>query len=209
MLASNAQADSAFFLLTPEGDPIRNFSIPGNLMPSDLPGVIVLGDTSAPILYEFFDYACPYCRIAYQELDVLLGPKAGFRLGLVHHPVVGANSKQLALMVLAAQSEWGDGVAAQLHHRFMDGPARLAPERAWVLVKSMGLDIQKLQARMQDASIEHQLQAQTARALKLGLRMTPVFVLGHYAFVGWPGIDVVGDVLRAYRQCQALVCRQT
>lgn len=207
--AFNAQAATqAFALQTPDGDPIRNFAIDATHPPARLSSLLVLGaDKQAPILYEFFDYACPYCRVAYQELEVLLGPQAGFRLGLVHHPVLGENSHNMALMVQAAQSEFGDVWATKLHDQFMAYPAKLTPERAMTLAQSMSIDTQRLQQRMKSDKVRKDLSAQSECAVKLGLRMTPAFVLGEYAFVGWPGADAVSGMIRSHQTCRKLACR--
>ena len=73
---SLAEIGRAFDIETGDGTPIRNFRIAQEMAPSDLPGLILAGPTSADlVLYEFFDYACPFCRTASQDIDILLTPE--------------------------------------------------------------------------------------------------------------------------------------
>ena len=84
-----AEPEQLFDIVTGDGAVVRNFCIAPGLSPSSLPGVIVSGGAKADLtLYEFFDYACPFCRTASEELEVLLQPGGGVRLGLVQHSVL-------------------------------------------------------------------------------------------------------------------------
>jgi protein-disulfide isomerase len=204
---AQAQSPQAFPLETPEGDPIANFAIPPALNPASLPSVTVVGAAvDAPILYEFFDYACPYCRVAFQELDVLLGPDAGFRLGLIHHPVLGANSYKVASLVLAARARYGEAASSKLHHLLLDNPGRITVEGALRVARSMSMDVDQLQTRASSAEIRAVIEAHVQRSQALGLRSTPSFVFGKYAFKGWPGSETIQAIVQSYKQCQGLVC---
>jgi protein-disulfide isomerase len=197
----------AFPLATSEGSVIRNFAIAPALAPGDLPGVIVAGAAKdAPVLYEFFDYACPFCRLASQELDLLLGPESGMRLGLAHHPVLGPRSVETALVVLAARSLFGDAEAFRLHGRLFATPGPVGSDWALGLAETLGLDRARLKSQAAQPETQATLDAQVGRALALGLRQTPSFVLGGYAFVGWPGPDAVQAFVGALGRCGGLVC---
>lgn len=205
--AVRATVPNAFELTTADGLVIRNFAIDPALTPDNLPGVMMAGTaTGAPVLYEFFDYACPYCRVAFQELELLLGPDSGLRVGLLHHPVLGANSSAVALVVLATMNLHGDAAALRLHSRLLDTPGRLGAARALAVAESLGLDAARLKAEAARTRTQAILGAQAHRALALGLKSTPAFVLGRYAFLGWPGPDTVHDFVRASQHCGGLAC---
>jgi len=205
--ASHAEISNAFALTTPEGDVIRNFAVPQNLAPSDLPGVLVEGGAkTGPILFEFFDYACPYCRMAAQELDFLLGADSGMRLGLLHHPVLGEGSAQAARAVLASAKIFGEEAALRLHARLFETPGRVGADKVLALAAAQNLDAARLEREAERAETKAVLDAHANRAKTLGLRQTPAFVLGGYAFVGWPGAATVERFVQATRQCGGLAC---
>lgn len=204
--AEAAREKARFALETPEGV-INNFAIPPELAPADLPGVLVTGAAkTGPVLYEFFDYACPYCRLASQEVDLLLGPDSGMRLGLLHHPVLGEGSAQAARAVLATKTLFGDDAALRLHTRLFETPGRVGADKVVALAAALDLDAARLKTEADGAETRAILDAHAGRARALGLTRTPSFVLGGYAFVGWPGPDAVQAFVAAFQRCRGLAC---
>ena len=209
MLTRNgwAKPEQAFDLTTAEGLLVQNFRIPPGLSPANLPGVILNGPANADlILYEFYDYACPHCRIASQELDVLLTPGAGVRLGLVQHPILSPRSTGLSRVVLATAKLHGDAAAYRLHVGMFETLGKLSEETALDLASAHGLDAAELKRVAASADITEILNAQTDRARALLLPQTPSFVLGDFAFVGWPGVESVDAFLSSMRRCAGLSC---
>jgi protein-disulfide isomerase len=204
---ARAEIARAVPLSTPEGAVIRNFAIAPALAPSDLPGLIRAGAAKgAPVLYEFYDYACPYCRLASQEVDLLLGPDSGMTIGLAQHPVLGERSVETALVVLAARSLSGDDEAFRLHSRLFATPGPVGADWALKIAETLGFDRARLKARAARPETRATLEAHIHRALALGLRQTPSFVLGGYAFIGWPGPETVQSFVEALARCGGLAC---
>jgi protein-disulfide isomerase len=172
-----------------------------------LPGVILNGPADADlVLYEFFDYACPYCRVASQELDVLLTPGARVRLGLVQHPILSQRSIDAARTVLAAARLHGDATAYRLHTGLFETPGKTSEEKALAVASAQGLDAAALKRQAQSADISTILDAHIERARALPLPQTPSFVLGDFAFAGWPGVEAAESFFSAMRRCGGLRC---
>ena len=201
-----AKIEQAFDIAA-SASPIRNFRIASGKAPSDLPGVILAGPPKAGlILYEFFDYACSYCRIAAQEIDTLFGPTAGVRLGLVQHPVLSPQSADAARVVLATARLHGDDIAYRLHVGIFEAPGRASGEKALTVAAAQGLNAKALAEEAAREDIAAIVDAQSQRALALSLPATPSFVLGDFAFVGWPGAESIEDIIEAMRRCGGLRC---
>jgi protein-disulfide isomerase len=204
---ARAKPEQAFDIATPDGAPIRNFRIAPGKAPSDLPGVIRFGPPNAElVLYEFFDYACPYCRVASQELDILLGPDAGAKLGLLQHPILSPRSVEVARIMLAATLLHGDAVAYRLHVGLFQAPGSVGAEKALAVAAGLGLDAGRLAEEAAREEVAAILAAQTERARALSLPQTPSFVLGDFAFVGWPGVEPTESFIEATRRCGGLRC---
>ena len=195
------------FDIAAAASPIRNFRIESGKAPSDLPGVILAGPPNAGlILYEFFDYACGYCRIAAQEIDTLFGPTAGARLGLVQHPVLSPQSADAARVALATARLHGDAAAYRLHVGIFEAPGAAGGEKALAVAAAQGLNAKALAEEAAREEIAAILAAQSQRARALSLPQTPSFVLGDFAFVGWPGVESVEAFIEAMRRCGGLSC---
>ncbi len=202
-----AKTGRAFEIATSDGAPIRNFRIAPAKAPSDLPGLILTGSANAePVLYEFFDYACPYCRVASQEIDMLLSPDSGVRLGLVQHPVLSSRSADAARVALAASRLHGDEVAYRLHVGIFQAPGAVNAEKALAVAAGQGLDAGSLAKEAERAEIAELLAAHVERARTLSLPQAPSFVLGEFAFVGWPGVAPIESFIAATRRCGGLRC---
>jgi protein-disulfide isomerase len=202
-----ARPEQAFDLATADGDIVRNFRIASGKSPANLPGVILNGPAGADlVLYEFFDYACPYCRIASQDLDVLLTPGSGVRLGLVQYPFLSQRSIEVARLVLAAARRYGDFAAYRLHVSMFETPGKTSEEKALAVAAAQGLDTAALNREANHADISEILVTHTERARALSLTQTPSFVLGDFAFVGWPGAEATDSYFSAMRRCGGLRC---
>ena len=205
--SARAEIPRVFDIATDDDAPIRNFRIAADLAPSNLPGVVLAGPPKAQlILYEFFDYACAYCRLAAQEIDLLLGPDAELRLGLAHHPILSPDSAEAARVVLAAATLFGDEAAYGLHERLFEAPGPAGGAKALAMAESLGLDARQLTQKAASAEIAAILAAQAGRAGALSLPQTPSFTLGGFAFVGWPGVRPVQGFVESMRKCAGLAC---
>ncbi len=201
-----AKSERAFDIAA-AASPIRNFRIESAKSPSDLPGVILAGPPNAGlVLYEFFDYACPVCRNASQELDTLFGPTTDARLGLVQHPVLSPHSADAARVALATARLHGDDAAYRLHVGIFETPEKTSAEKALAVAAAQGLDAKALGDMAESGEIAAILAAQIQRARILSLPATPSFVLGDFAFVGWPGVDSIEGFIEATRRCGGLRC---
>src|SRR3712207_6207526 len=73
--AESSAANQWFALTGDTGQPVPNLRIPVELAEEieDLPGAIWGGPANAAIkLVEFYDYNCPWCRSAYDQVNALL-----------------------------------------------------------------------------------------------------------------------------------------
>jgi protein-disulfide isomerase len=202
-----AKPEQLFDVVTGDGAVVRNFRIAPELSPSNLPGVIMSGGPGAELtLYEFFDYACPFCRTATEEIEILLQPGGPVRLGLVQHPLLSQRSTDVALLVLAAAGKYGDDAAYRLHVACFAAPGRTSADKALAVAARQGLDIAGLRREADGAGVSAILAAQVARAQALSLPHVPSFVLGDFAFAGWPGVDVTESFFTAMRRCGGLRC---
>ena len=205
-----AAAGREFDIASTDGSPIRNFRIDGGRSPKNLSGVILAGSPDAQtVLFEFFDYACPYCRVASQDLDVLIGSTAGARLGLVQNPVLSSRSVDAARVTLAAARLHGDAAGYRLHTGIFEAPGRTSAGKALDVARAQGLNFAALAELAERDEIAAILHSQMERARALSLRFTPSFVLGDFAFVGWPGAERIQTFVEATQRCGGLKCPQS
>ena len=107
-------------------------------------------DTNAPVLgnpdgdvtvVEFFDYNCPYCRRAMDEVQGLMDADANVRLVYREWPILGEGSVFAAKAALAARKQ---GKYEEFHWAMMSMNGRAEEASVLRVAAEVGLDIDQL-----------------------------------------------------------------
>ena len=123
-------------------------------------------------IVEFVDYNCGYCKRATPALRELLASDKSVRIVYKEFPILSETSYIAAKAALAVHS---------LH------PEHLQDENAIAAVaKQLKMNWPAIQKKMQDPTIDKQLQANRQLAQQLGLTGTPAFVIGETILRGAP-----------------------
>lgn len=140
------------------------------------PNAPVLGNLEGDItIVEFFDYNCPYCKRAKEEVDAALAADGNIRVVYREWPVLGEASVEVARAALAARSQ---GLYEPFHNALMAANGRLNGARAMQIAETVGLDIAQLQADMGSDAIDAHIATSLELAQMLGFTGTPSFVIG-------------------------------
>lgn len=145
---------------------------------------------NVPVLVEFFDYNCGYCRRARSELDALTSRLERLDVVLMQLPILGEPSLDLARLMLALEVLHGRQVYADVHHALMssEGNPRAAFEEILV---GLGLDAGVVVAASRTEEVDARLAAAQRLARGLGISGTPAFVTRH-------------EIIRGFADAQAL-----
>ena len=204
---ARAQAGSLFPFPADDGRQVYNYRLPSDLSVEGLPGVVWTGARHPDvILVEYFDYNCPFCRKAEQDLDALLRMNPGLKLGLVNNPILSLGSVQAAKVQQAVLRTAGPAKAYAFHqavyakHGAIDGPLALA------VVGEMGLDAHAIEAAADLPQVGAVIKRQAELARSLGFEATPSFSLGNIGILGYPGPDALQKAVAEMKRCDKLAC---
>lgn len=154
---------------------------------SDDPRDPVLGNPEGDVtLVEFFDYRCPYCKRMTDTLAQLIEEDPNLRVVMKEFPILSQESVQAARAALAAQRQ--DKYEA-FHFALMEGGGGFTDGEILAVADSVGLDVDALEAAMQDPAIEAVLRSNHSLAEQIGITGTPAFVIGDTMIPGAVGID--------------------
>lgn len=200
--------DGLFPLRDDEGKPVGNFRVPSDIPVDGLPGLVMVGSREPDvILYEFFDYNCPFCRAAVGSIDALLDDDRGLRLVLINNPILSRGSRaaaqvqQAVLRVGGPEQAYAFHKAALRRRGVMDGLAAIA------VASDLGLDREVLAKSAEMPQVAGALSQQIKSAKELGFETTPSFILGSTAIAGYPGPKSLRGAISAMRACDRLVCK--
>jgi protein-disulfide isomerase len=192
-----------------DGKPVANARLPVELTGEIeyLPGVIWVGSKSTAVtLYEFYDYNCPYCRVAAKDLHNLVKKRPELRLGLINNAILSLGSVQAAKVELALLLLKGPAVAYEFHQRLFAMPGTNDGTRALKLAEALGVSRSQIEPMADSEKVGGMLREQTSLAANLGLAATPSFVAGGIGMLGYPGPKTIGRIVAALDRCGEAVC---
>lgn len=204
LLTGVARADDEF--RGDDGKPAPTWRLPSDIA-LDLPGVIVAGGKSPDaILYEFFDYNCPWCKRSEPDLHKLVTGDKNFSLILVQNAILSLGSVQAAKVAMAARAMYDDAKAYALHRAMLAHRGPLDGMGALGHAKKLGLDAKALEQKADGEDMRKQLllHVQTGRALAMDA--TPSFAMNGMGVGGWPGPKTIARMVKNVRACERITC---
>lgn len=136
----------------------------------------VLGNPDGDVtIVEFFDYQCGYCKRMTGPLMEFVKADGNVRLVVKEFPILGPASTIAARASLGALAQ--DKYEA-FHLAMMAVRGKLDQETILQVALEVGLDMEKLQASMNNPEIETQIRKSYRLAQTLSISGTPAFVIG-------------------------------
>lgn len=140
-------------------------------------------DSNAPVLgnpeggvtvVEFFDYNCPYCKRAVDDVKSLIQDDKDIRLVYREFPILGDGSVFAARAALAARKQ---GQYEEMHWALMS-LNRAEEKTVLKTAGELGLDLEKLKSDMKAPEVDEHIQKSMQLAQMLGITGTPSFIIG-------------------------------
>lgn len=157
----------------------------------------VLGNPDGDVtVVEFFDYNCPYCRKAMDEVQGLLAADANVRLVYREWPILGEGSVFAAKAALAARNQ---GKYEEFHWALMGMKGRAEEASVLRIAAEIGLDVDQLRRDMDAPEIDEHLTTSMRLSQSLGFNGTPSFVIGEElvpGFVEQPQLEKIVNSTR-------------
>ncbi len=128
-------------------------------------------------LVEFMDYRCGFCKRAFGEVEKLLAEDGNIRFIVKEFPILGEQSVLAARFAIATRMIEGDTGYKAIHDALMTFNGDITLPALRRLSNTLGLDTDKIEARMDDKSVTEEIYATRALAQRLQVSGTPTFVL--------------------------------
>lgn len=140
------------------------------------PNAPVLGNPDGDVtVVEFFDYNCPYCKRAMEQVKGLIDADSNVRLVYREWPILGDGSVFAAKAALAARNQ---GKYEEFHWTLMAIKGRAEEASVMRVANEVGLDIEQLRRDMEAPEVEEHIATSMRLTQSLGFNGTPSFVIG-------------------------------
>ena len=130
---------------------------------------------------EFFDYRCPYCKVAAPALPAFLKAHPDVRLVYKEFPILSQASEDAAKLALAAKLQ---GRYEPVHRALMKAP-QLDAASTEAILRDNGVDVARARADAASPAVSKQVEDVRALARTLGVNATPTFIVGSRLTNGW------------------------
>lgn len=132
-------------------------------------------DPSTPVIVEFLDYRCSYCRRNHAELMEFLDNNSEVVLIEKHFPILGQESVEMAQTALAIRIVHGDEVYRAFHNAMMLG-TREGDLNIAKYIENEGLDRLKIDEAYASDFVHNEISNVRGLARRLGISGTPAFI---------------------------------
>lgn len=162
------------------------------------PNAPVLGNPDGDVVVvEFFDYNCPYCKRAGDELAKVLETDPNIKIVYREWPILGEGSVFAARAALAARNQ---GKYAEMHGALMGMQGRAEENSVMAEAEKLGLDIEKLRADMDAPEVQQHIETTMRLSQALGFSGTPSFVIGNTRIPGIVDAEALKEVVAEARK---------
>jgi len=166
----------------------------------------LLNDPNSPVsgnlegdvtVVEFFDYRCGYCKRVAETVTQLQQDDPHVRVVYKDFPILGEASVFAARAALASKAQ---GKHVVFHEALLASEEELTQETVFLIAKTIGLDIERLQADMQSPTLQQIIDHNRKLARELGINGTPGFIIGTELVPGALALEDLKNLIKKVRQ---------
>lgn len=167
------------------------------------PHDFVFGNPNGDItVVEFFDYNCPWCKRALDELIKLTKADPNVKIILKEFPIFGENSLFTAKAAMASMKQ---GKYLEFHMALMK-ERQVTKDNVFKIAEKVGLDVAKLKADMENPDFDAALKTTSEIAQAPGIEGTPGFIVDAKVNVGFVPMEGLVQLVGEARKAGCQVC---
>lgn len=181
------------------GKALRNLRLE---IENGFPGAVAGNPDGDVTLVEFFDFRCPFCRSAHEEVAKLIAADPDVKVVYRDIPILDAPgqpplSRKAAQLALAAAKQ---GKYKIFYDRVFATPGRLTQESLVAAVRAAKLDEKRAVRDMDSDEVRKAIESNLKLAATIGIDGTPGFVVGEQLFVGAKDVNELLAAVKRVRE---------
>lgn len=171
------------------------------------PRGVIVGNRDGDVnIVEFFDYNCPYCKKAMNDMIEVMNGDPKLRVVLKEFPVLGPGSVEAAQVAVALRMQDAGGKKYIIfRQKMLNGRGQADKARALFAAKEAGADIARLEKDLASPEVAATLNENFKLAEAMGLNGTPSYVIGTEVVVGAVGVEILSKKILQAR-CDKTNC---
>jgi protein-disulfide isomerase len=129
----------------------------------------IRGPDGAPLLIEYADFECHFCRLAHVRLT-----EVPVRRVFRHFPVRSKHPRAWAA-ACAAEAAARQGAFWPMHDSLYAAPGRLDDPHLWDRARALGLDLERFDAERREDAVLARVRRDFESGIRAGVVATPAF----------------------------------
>jgi protein-disulfide isomerase len=143
------------------------------------------GPEGAPLLVEYADFECHFCRLAHARLEGVAVQRV-FR----HFPVRSKHPRAWAT-ACAAEAAARQGAFWEMHDSLYADQGRLDDPHLWSRAEELGLDVERFEADRRSDGVLERVKRDFQSGVRAGVATTPTFFVAGEPHPGVPTDDLL------------------
>lgn len=148
----------------------------------------VRGPETAPVVIEYAEFECHFCRLADVRLAAL-----PLRRVFRHFPVRSKHPRSWAA-ACAAEAAARQGRFWEMHDSLYADQGRQADPHLWERARRLGLDVHRFEADRRSEEVAERVRRDFDSGLRAGVVTTPTLFVGGQAHPGVPGDELLAQL---------------
>lgn len=148
----------------------------------------VRGPSGAPLLVEYADFECHFCRMAHLRLE-----GEPVRRVFRHFPVRSKRPRAWAT-ACAAEAAARQDRFWEMHDALYADQGRLEDPHLWARAQELGLDVDRFDADRRSAEVEDRVRRDFQSGIRAGVATTPTFFVAGTPHPGVPTDELLSTV---------------
>jgi len=150
------------------------------------------------VIVEFFDYACGYCKRIIGDITKLIDEDKNVKFVFKDFPILGPGSELASRAAIATHFIAPDKYFL-VHRALMEFQGQKTEETVLGVVKTVGLNADKIKEEMKSARVSALLQSNQELGRSVGINGTPAFIVGGVLSPGAMGLAEMKAAIAAAR----------
>ena len=150
----------------------------------------VRGPRDAPLVVEYADFECHFCRLARPRLDEL-----PVRLVFRHFPVRSKHPRAWPA-ACAAEAAARQGRFWEMHDSLYADQGRLEDPHLWRRAEELGLELERFDADRRSQEVAERVQRDFRAGVRVGVATTPTLFVDGVAYPGAPDDELLDRLRR-------------
>ena len=148
----------------------------------------VRGPADGPLVIEYADFECHFCRLAHARLDAL-----PLRRVFRHFPARSKHPRAWAT-ACAAEAAARQGRFWEMHDSLYADQARLDDPHLWARAERFGLDVDRFEADRRSDEVRARVKRDFDSGIRAGVVTTPTLFVAGRPHAGVPSDDLLATM---------------